>query len=174
MRKITKVGLIVAGTFTGLVLLGHAVGGASTPAPAPAPVPAAAPAPAPAPAPPFVGPVGPVAPAPAPAVPAPAPAPAAPAPVVVAPAPAPVVETGPTSWTMPNLVGENLQDAQNAIQSLTDYRIFVTHSHDASGAHRLQVVDSNWQVCSQNVKPGKTITTGTAIDFGAVKLGESC
>lgn len=75
---------------------------------------------------------------------------------------------------MPALVGENLQDAQNAIQSLTDYGIAVTTSHDATGDDRMQVSDRNWQVCSQNVAPGETITSGTLIDFGAVKLDEDC
>lgn len=75
---------------------------------------------------------------------------------------------------MPNLVGSNLQDAQNAIQSLTDFEIAVTTSHDATGAGRQQVVDRNWKVCSQNVSAGKTITANTKIDFGTVKLEESC
>jgi beta-lactam-binding protein with PASTA domain len=75
---------------------------------------------------------------------------------------------------MPNLVGSNLQDAQNAIQSLTAFEIAVTTSHDETGAGRQQVVDRNWKVCSQNISAGKTITTNTKIDFGTVKLEESC
>ena len=75
---------------------------------------------------------------------------------------------------MPDLVGANLQDAQNAIQSLTDFAIAVTTSHDETGKGRAQVIDRNWKVCSQNVRPGETVTTGTEIDFGAVKLEESC
>ena len=94
--------------------------------------------------------------------------------------PAPAVDSVPSgaasasSWTMPDLVGVNLQDAQNAIQSLTDFEIAVTTSHDESGAGRQQVVDRNWKVCSQNVAPGEEITTSTRIDFGTVKLEESC
>lgn len=75
---------------------------------------------------------------------------------------------------MPNLVGSNLQDAQNAVQELTGYAIPVTRSHDATDAGRLQVLDTNWKVCSQNVPVGSTIDTGTRIDFGAVKLDERC
>jgi hypothetical protein len=103
-------------------------------------------------------------------------APAANAPSTVpaaAPAPAPV-PAAPTSWTMPDLVGSGLQDAQNAIQKLTGYGIALTSSHDATGQGRHQVSDRNWKVCDQNVKSGATITTGTRIDFGAVKLDESC
>jgi beta-lactam-binding protein with PASTA domain len=75
---------------------------------------------------------------------------------------------------MPNLVGSGLQDAQNRIQALTDNAIFFSGSHDGTGAGRLQVVDSNWKVCSQSPQPGATINAQTKIDFGAVKLDESC
>jgi hypothetical protein len=80
----------------------------------------------------------------------------------------------PTSWVMPNLVGTNLQSAQDAIQSLTSYGIAVTTSHDVTGAGRQQVLDRNWKVCDQSVPPGTAISTGTSIDFGAAKLTESC
>ncbi|GAA1861992.1 hypothetical protein GCM10009836_47830 [Pseudonocardia ailaonensis] len=86
----------------------------------------------------------------------------------------PSAAAGATSWTMPNLVGSNLQDAQNAIQHLTGFAISLTHSHDATGRGRHQVLDRNWKVCDQNVPAGRTITTGTSIDFGAVQLDETC
>jgi PASTA domain len=91
-----------------------------------------------------------------------------------APPPSPVGEPTGTSWTMPDLVGSNLQDAQNAVQDLTDFAIAVTTSHDSTGAGRQQVLDRNWKVCSQSVAPGTTITKGTRIDFGTVKLDEAC
>jgi PASTA domain len=97
-----------------------------------------------------------------------------PVPAPAAPAPAPASTPAETSWTMPNLVGSGLQDAQDAIQRLTGYGIAVTSSHDATGAGRMQVSDRNWKVCSQNVAPGETITSGTQIDFGVVKLDEDC
>jgi hypothetical protein len=78
------------------------------------------------------------------------------------------------SWTMPDLVGRNLQDAQDAIQALTGNAIFFTKSHDATGRGRHQILDRDWKVCGQNVKPGATITTNTVIDFGAATLGEDC
>jgi PASTA domain len=97
-----------------------------------------------------------------------------PVPAPAAPTPAPTSTPIQTSWTMPNLVGSGLQDAQDAIQRLTGYGIAVTTSHDATGAGRMQVSDRNWKVCSQNIAPGETITSGTRIDFGVVKLDEDC
>ncbi|MCO1654280.1 PASTA domain-containing protein [Pseudonocardia humida] len=117
-------------------------------------------------------PTAPSAPAPAPAV---ATTPSAGAALPTAtPAAADTVPVGGGSWTMPDLVGTGLQDAQDAIQGLTDFGIAVTTSHDATGQHRQQVADRNWKVCDQSVPPGATITPDTAIDFGAVKLDETC
>jgi hypothetical protein len=78
------------------------------------------------------------------------------------------------SWTMPQLVGRNLQDAQDAIQSLTHDTVYLTRSHDATGRNRHQVLDRDWKVCTQNVAPGASFTAATTIDFGAVKSSESC
>lgn len=75
---------------------------------------------------------------------------------------------------MPDLVGSNLQDAQNAVQDLTEFEIPVTTSHDSTGAGRQQVLDRNWKVCSQSVPPGTPISRGAKIDFGTVKLEERC
>lgn len=75
---------------------------------------------------------------------------------------------------MPNLVGRDLQAAQDAIQKLTDNPVFLTLSTDATGQGRTQVLDSNWRVCSQNVKPGETFTKDTKIEFATVKLSERC
>ena len=80
----------------------------------------------------------------------------------------------PASWTMPNLVDQNLQAAQDAVQALTGNPLFFTSSTDATGQGRAQVLDSNWKVCSQSVKPGDVITATTRIEFAAVKLDERC
>ena len=104
----------------------------------------------------------------------PAPAATVAAPAPVAPTTSGAAATTGTSWTMPNLVGTNLQEAQDRIQILTSNAIFVTTSHDETGAGRQQVLDRNWKVCSQNVKPGQKILASTQIDFGAVKTTESC
>lgn len=117
----------------------------------------------------------------APAPPAPAPAEETvtvtlPAPPTIAypPTVLPPVVQAPASWTMPDLVGSGLQDAQDAIQELTGFSIMITTSHDATGENRMQLADRNWKVCTQNVPPGATITRETRIDFGAVRLEESC
>lgn len=90
-------------------------------------------------------------------------------------APAPTEPPATVDFAMPNLVGANLQDAQNAIQELG---VFYTISHDMLGS-RSQMLDSNWQVCEQEPAAGTQISgpakqfEGT-IDFGAVKLTEKC
>jgi hypothetical protein len=75
---------------------------------------------------------------------------------------------------MPDLRGKDLQTAQDTIQSITHDGIWFTDSHDVSGQNRMQLLDRNWNVCSQNVPPGAKITPDSNIDFGVVKLGESC
>ncbi|MFI9627052.1 hypothetical protein [Streptomyces sp. NPDC052042] len=70
-----------------------------------------------------------------------------------------------------NFVGMGLQSAQDKAQA--DGFHFLA-SHDSAGRGRMQAFDRNWKVCSQNYAPGKTIPVDTKIDFGAVKLAESC
>lgn len=88
---------------------------------------------------------------------------------------APAAPQGSQSqWAMPNLVGSTLQDAQDQIQALTASAVFFTTSHDLSGDDRNQVLDANWEVCTQNIAPGAPITPDSTIDFGVVKIGEGC
>jgi hypothetical protein len=77
-------------------------------------------------------------------------------------------------WPMPDLVGLVLQDAQDQIQALTGGAVFFTDSHDLSGQDRNQVLDANWQVCTQNLAPGAAVTSASLIDVGVVKLSETC
>ena len=99
------------------------------------------------------------------------PSPAAPAPVTAAPTPS----SDQVAFAMPNLIGANLQVAQDQVQALG---IFFSVSHDLLGA-RSQFVDSNWRVCTQTPPIG-TMVKGSAadhegkFDFGAVKLTEAC
>lgn len=97
-----------------------------------------------------------------------APSPAAPSPA--APEPEDTVD-----FVMPDMRGKNLQDAQNEIQRLG---VFFSISHDMLGS-RSQLLDSNWQVCDQTPAAGTRITGPASdwegkIDFGAVKLEETC
>ena len=52
------------------------------------------------------------------------------------------------SWTMPNLIGKDLQGAQDAIQSLTDGQVWYSGSTDLTGQDRVQLNDRAWVVCS--------------------------
>ena len=78
------------------------------------------------------------------------------------------------SWTMPDLTGGDLQTAQDAVQSVSNGEIFFSDSHDVSGQGREQILDSGWQVCTQDPAPGSTITPDTSIDFGVVRESEQC
>lgn len=103
------------------------------------------------------------------------PAPAEQEPTEPAPAPGTVPEgQADSQWPMPNLVGSVLQDAQDQIQQLTGGALLYTGSHDLTGENRNQVLDANWQVCTQNVAPGAPLTSTSRVDFGVVKLDESC
>ncbi|MFB7552122.1 hypothetical protein [Streptomyces sp. NPDC056154] len=73
--------------------------------------------------------------------------------------------------TVANFVGMGLQSAQDKAQADGFYLLT---SHDSAGRGRMQAFDRNWKVCSQNQTPGKNIPVDTELDFGAVKLEESC
>ncbi|MCZ9352976.1 hypothetical protein NGM36_24935 [Streptomyces mutabilis] len=75
-------------------------------------------------------------------------------------------ETG----TLPDLVGQDLQAAQDAAQAAGFYAL---DDQDASGQGRLQVMDRNWTVCSQEPAAG-THPTDTPVTLFAVKDTESC
>lgn len=77
-------------------------------------------------------------------------------------------------WTMPDLVGSTLQDAQDQMQDLTGGAVYFTDSHDLGGKDRNQVSDRNWQVCTQSIAAGDTLNAGSRVDFGVVKLEETC
>ena len=78
------------------------------------------------------------------------------------------------SWTMPNLIGKDLQGAQDTIQSLTDGEVWFSSSTDLTGQGRAQIVDRNWIVCSSTPAAGAAFTATTAIDFGVVRDTEVC
>lgn len=73
--------------------------------------------------------------------------------------------------TVPTFVGMGLQSAQDTAQAAGFYAL---KSHDSLGRDRNQILDRDWKVCSQNVAAGKTVSTATMLDFGAVKLAETC
>lgn len=75
------------------------------------------------------------------------------------------------TFVVPDLTGMNLQLAQDTLQSLGSYLI---DQEDASGLDRIQVLDSNWQVCSQSPPAGTMVPVEAVILLASVKLGESC
>lgn len=75
-----------------------------------------------------------------------------------------------SSATLPDMAGKGLQSAQDEAQAAGFYHLT---SHDALGRGRNQILDRNWKVCSQVPAPG-THATDAKVDFGAVKLEESC
>jgi hypothetical protein len=74
-------------------------------------------------------------------------------------------------FVMPNVVGQVLQTAQDRLQSLGSY---VMDQQDAGGLERLQMLDSNWKVCSQKPSPGAKIATSDLVTLASVKLEETC
>jgi beta-lactam-binding protein with PASTA domain len=78
---------------------------------------------------------------------------------------------GSDAFVMPNLVGMNLQDAQDTLQSEGSFLLTQT---DATGMERFQVLDSNWKVCSQVPAPGVKVPLERMVDLRAVQLDESC
>lgn len=79
------------------------------------------------------------------------------------------------SWAMPNVIGMDLQGAQDAIQSVSGGQVWFSSSTDLTGQDRAQLSDRNWQVCSSTPAPGATFTVSTKIDFGVVRIdSEEC
>jgi len=72
---------------------------------------------------------------------------------------------------MPSVVGMVLQDAQDLLQSMGSY---LMDQVDATGYGRMQLLDSNWKVCSQNPSAGATVSIAQIVTLSAVKLSESC
>lgn len=80
---------------------------------------------------------------------------------------------GSPTWEMPDVVGVDLQAAQDTVQVLTEFGVPVT-SHDRTGANRMQVVDVEWRVCDQIPAPGTDLTEDSTIDLGVVRQDEDC
>lgn len=80
---------------------------------------------------------------------------------------------GSPTWEMPDVVGVDLQSAQDTVQVLTGFGVPVT-SHDRTGAGRMQVVDAEWRVCEQTPAAGTDLTEDSMIDLGVVLKDEDC
>ena len=73
--------------------------------------------------------------------------------------------------TVPNMVGQDLQLAQDSMQAAG---LYVLRSHDATGVARSQVLDRAWKVCDQTPSGGSKVAADQLIDFGAVRDEERC
>jgi hypothetical protein len=70
--------------------------------------------------------------------------------------------------TMPDFKGKSVRVAREALDSGTSITV-----EDASGEGRVILVESNWQVCTQDPAPGAALD-GRPVSFTAVKFGETC
>lgn len=69
---------------------------------------------------------------------------------------------------MPDVVGMNLQAAQDLIQT---QGVFYSRSEDATGAGRMQILDRDWVVVDQQPAAGEPIGEGDALLY-VKKIGE--
>ena len=69
--------------------------------------------------------------------------------------------------TVPNVVGKDLQLAQDTMQAAGLYNLT---SHDSTGRARLQVLDRNWLVTDQTPAAGSHVSEDQRIDLGARKF----
>lgn len=79
--------------------------------------------------------------------------------------------TPEAKFTMPKVVGMNLQLAQDLLQSKGSY---ILDQVDHKGLLRVQVLDSNWKVCKQIPAAGKVVLASTVVTLSSVKLTERC
>ncbi|HVQ90645.1 MAG TPA: PASTA domain-containing protein [Mycobacteriales bacterium] len=74
-----------------------------------------------------------------------------------------------TEGTVPSVVCEDLQSAQDALQSAGFFNL---GSADGTGKGRAQIVDRNWVVIKQSVRAGQRPDKDTRIVLTSVKYGE--
>ncbi len=79
------------------------------------------------------------------------------------------VETG-DAGAMPDVVGMDLQQAQDHIQAVTE--LWYSDSRDATGQGREQLMDSNWVVVGQTPAAGSSLSEDDVPMLDVVKFGE--
>ena len=88
--------------------------------------------------------------------------------VVTETAPASADPTRESPAIMPDVVCQNLQDAQDEIERAGE---FFSRTDEASGQGRAQLIDRNAVVVAQTPAPGSPVGEAEAI-LSAVKVGE--
>jgi PASTA domain-containing protein len=75
--------------------------------------------------------------------------------------------SSPAKIAVPNVVGKDLQTAQDTMQAAG---LYMLRSHDSTGRNRSQVLDSNWMVTDQTPAAGTKVDADQLIDLGAKKF----
>ena len=84
-----------------------------------------------------------------------------------APTTTPGNTSGAAKIVVPNVVGKDLQFAQDTMQAAGLYHLT---SHDSTGQGRSQVLDRNWLVTDQTPPAGSKVADDQLIDLGARKF----
>jgi hypothetical protein len=71
--------------------------------------------------------------------------------------------------TVPDVVGENHQYAQDTLQAAG---LYLLKEEDATGQGRMLMWDRNWEVVEQDPAPGSKVTEDTTITLRSQKIGE--
>jgi len=79
------------------------------------------------------------------------------------------VESASATVTVPDVVGENHQYAQDTMQAAGLYNL---EERDATGQDRLLLWDRNWVVVSQDPPAGSEVSEDATITLSAMKEGE--
>ncbi|CAJ1584396.1 hypothetical protein [[Mycobacterium] wendilense] len=89
--------------------------------------------------------------------------------------PAAAADDTTETWSMPDVTGKTLAQAEAAVAALSDDVRFRMVSTDMTGYARQQLSAPNWTVCATAPRPGGTVTAKTTVIFGVVRLhSESC
>jgi hypothetical protein len=88
-------------------------------------------------------------------------------PPTTAPAISTPTTSAPAKIAIPDVVGKDLQLAQDTLQAAGFYHLT---SHDSTGQNRLQVLDRNWVVTDQTPAAGTRVAADQLIDLGARKF----
>lgn len=75
--------------------------------------------------------------------------------------------SSPAKITVPDVVGKDLQFAQDTMQAAGLYNLT---SHDSTGQGRSQILDRNWVVTDQTPVAGSKVAEDQLIDLGARKF----
>lgn len=86
----------------------------------------------------------------------------------------PVPALAAPTWTMPeSLKGLTLKQAQNALAPFTEAGLTL-HTQNVTGPAEEQLNPTNWIVCWQSPKPGKTVTQKTWLALGVRRPDTKC